>query len=73
MAEGGSWVCADCEYENEQTDATCAACEAPRPSTSSAQADGKYKGFKIGHVLSCEEVPGKDKLKVEKLGRDGVQ
>eukprot|EP00197_Chlamydomonas_leiostraca_P013620 CAMPEP_0202860494 /NCGR_PEP_ID=MMETSP1391-20130828/2168_1 /ASSEMBLY_ACC=CAM_ASM_000867 /TAXON_ID=1034604 /ORGANISM="Chlamydomonas leiostraca, Strain SAG 11-49" /LENGTH=157 /DNA_ID=CAMNT_0049539659 /DNA_START=20 /DNA_END=493 /DNA_ORIENTATION=- len=62
MSGEGSWVCADCEYENEAADAACAACEAPRPSTSGAD-DGKYKGFKIGAVLTCEEIPGKDKLK----------
>lgn len=48
-----AWICTECEYENEAGDAACAACDAARPQ---AEADGPYKGIKVGLVLTCEQV-----------------
>eukprot|EP00667_Euglena_gracilis_P026125 EG_transcript_31175 len=61
-----SWACPDCEFENEAADETCGSCDAPRPAApAAAPADdaGRYPGFKVGHVTTCEPVAGKDKLK----------
>eukprot|EP00798_Chlamydomonas_sp_ICE-L_P013271 gene13271-19113_t len=53
-----TWVCADCEYENEVGDSACAACDVPKP-----EDEGAYKGYRVGAVVSCEAVAGKDKLR----------
>ncbi|CAD2220652.1 hypothetical protein AGDE_00716 [Angomonas deanei] len=52
-----SWVCADCEYENEEADATCAACEAPKPVAAPTAEDDEYHQFKVGEILECADVP----------------
>lgn len=64
------WVCPACEYENEDTDAACAACEEPRPATTAdadADADDEYKHFKAGRITACEDIAGSKlkKLKVD--------
>jgi tRNA-binding EMAP/Myf-like protein len=57
------WICEDCEQENEADDDVCCACELPRP----VVLDPRYTGYKIGIVVSAEEVNGK---KLMKLGVD---
>lgn len=57
-----SWVCPECEYENEEADATCAACEAERPANSGAAAaaadeDDEYKHIHVGVITECEDAP----------------
>merc|ERR1712203_1016818 len=37
----------------------CIACEEPRPK---AEGSGRFKGYKVGKVLTAEKVDGKDKL-----------
>ncbi|CAE7399977.1 pheT [Symbiodinium natans] len=57
--EAEPWICPNCEQENPAEEATCVACEAPRP----AVVDPKFEGYVVGLVQTCEPVPGKDKLK----------
>ncbi|KAG5478445.1 hypothetical protein LSCM4_04678 [Leishmania orientalis] len=61
-----SWVCPECEYENEEGDATCAACEADRPTAvqaaTAADGDDAYAHIHVGVIVECEDVP-KTKLK----------
>lgn len=57
-----SWVCAECECENEAEEQVCGGCEAPKPAAASS-GDDKYKGYVCGIVTECEGVAGKDKLK----------
>lgn len=55
------WICAACEFENEDADAVCAACEEPRPDTSAEKneaEDDEFKNYRVGRVVSCEAVPG---------------
>ncbi|KPI88357.1 hypothetical protein ABL78_2532 [Leptomonas seymouri] len=58
-----SWVCPECEYENEEADATCAACEAERPASSDAAAnvaaddDDEYRHIHVGVITECEDAP----------------
>lgn len=58
-----SWVCPDCEYENEEEDAACAACEADRPANAGAAAaadgdgDDDYHHIHVGVILECEDAP----------------
>uniref|UniRef100_A0A7S1EYW2 tRNA-binding domain-containing protein n=1 Tax=Noctiluca scintillans TaxID=2966 RepID=A0A7S1EYW2_NOCSC len=54
------WDCPECETPNEGVDVICCACEAARPA---AECDNdKFKGYKVGIVVSAEKVEGKDKL-----------
>lgn len=55
-----TWVCDGCEYENELEDATCAACEEPRPAqeTTAAADDDDFKCFRAGRIVSCEDIAG---------------
>jgi tRNA-binding EMAP/Myf-like protein len=68
VAAAAEWVCAECECENDATDALCAACDAPRPAAA-PQGDGgdeRYAGYKVALVTAVEEVAGK-KLRVVTL------
>ena len=56
------WTCAECEQENEASDAVCVACDEPRPAVAECEV-GRFAGYHCALVLSCEEVPGK-KLRV---------
>eukprot|EP00994_Dinema_validum_P004299 NODE_2340_length_716_cov_97.944528_g1895_i0.p1 GENE.NODE_2340_length_716_cov_97.944528_g1895_i0~~NODE_2340_length_716_cov_97.944528_g1895_i0.p1 ORF type:complete len:168 (+),score=63.28 NODE_2340_length_716_cov_97.944528_g1895_i0:52-504(+) len=58
-----TWVCEDCGQDNDDTEASCIACEVPRPQ----EVDPRYAGFKVGRVLSAEPVPKKDKLRQLKV------
>ncbi|KAG5504378.1 hypothetical protein JKF63_04829 [Porcisia hertigi] len=56
-----SWVCPECEYENEGGDAVCAACDANRPTeveaTAAADDDDAYAHIHVGVILECEDAP----------------
>ncbi|KPA84028.1 hypothetical protein ABB37_02160 [Leptomonas pyrrhocoris] len=57
-----SWVCPECEYENEEEDTACAACEAERPVGAASAAaddddDDAYRRIRVGVVMECEEAP----------------
>lgn len=64
------WLCPECEFENEDNVASCEACECARPeevaSSDAADAD-PFSNFKVGAILSCEEVAG---TKLKKLRVD---
>ena len=62
LAEPTGWTCPECAYENDADDEECAACGAAKPVVADVEEDGPFKGFKVGLVLSVEEVPKKDKL-----------
>ena len=61
------WECAECgEQENGADDAACVACDAPRPAAAAAgggEDAGRYAGYAVGLITTCEDVAGKDKLK----------
>ena len=61
MADSGAWTCSACENENDSAAETCEACDEPRPAAPAAAGDSP---FKVGRVLTCEAVPGKDKLRL---------
>jgi tRNA-binding EMAP/Myf-like protein len=51
-----SWVCPDCECENEAADQVCCACEAARPEEKSSEpSDDPYANLVVGKVLACED------------------
>ena len=64
-----SWVCAECENENDAARAECEACDAARPAAAAAAGAGASAGgaaragFVVGLITECAGVPGKDKLK----------
>eukprot|EP00747_Dinoflagellata_sp_TGD_P080376 gnl/TRDRNA2_/TRDRNA2_160865_c0_seq3.p1 gnl/TRDRNA2_/TRDRNA2_160865_c0~~gnl/TRDRNA2_/TRDRNA2_160865_c0_seq3.p1 ORF type:complete len:180 (-),score=54.22 gnl/TRDRNA2_/TRDRNA2_160865_c0_seq3:52-591(-) len=61
-AEAASpWICPECEQENEAEEVACIACEAPRPAAAGDD-EGRFKGYKVGLVVSAEKIAGKDKL-----------
>ena len=65
-AAAAGWECPECAQENEAADALCCACDAPRPATEAAAGGDeavRYAGYAVGLVLTCDDVPGKDKLK----------
>ena len=65
-AAAAGWECPECAQENEAGDAVCCACDEPRPAAEAASGDGepgRYAGYAVGLVLTCDDVPGKDKLK----------
>ncbi len=65
-AAAAAWECPECAQENEAGDAACCACDAPRPAPAGGADEeeaSRFAGFKVGSVLTCEDVPGKDKLK----------
>ena len=64
-AAPAGWECPECAQDNEAADAACCACDAPRPAEAAAcdGESGRYSGYAVGLVLTCEEVAGKDKLK----------
>ena len=63
------WTCADCEFENEDANERCEACDAEKPVAESSAPTGgeddddRYKHFVCGKILSIEPIPAKDKLK----------
>ncbi|KAG5478659.1 hypothetical protein LSCM1_06063 [Leishmania martiniquensis] len=61
-----SWVCPECEYENEEGDVACAACEADRPASPQAARvaddDDAYAHIHVGVIMECEDAP-KTRLK----------
>ena len=65
-AADAGWECPECAQENEAGDAACCACDAPRPAAEASAGDGepsRYAGYVVGLVLTCDDVPGKDRLK----------
>nr|AKK31233.1 hypothetical protein [Leishmania braziliensis] len=56
-----SWVCPECDYENEARDAICAACEADCPTggqtAAAADEDDAYAHIHVGVIVECEDVP----------------
>ena len=57
------WTCLNCECVNDEATTVCEGCDEPRPvSADTSASDSPYPGIKIGRVLSCDPVPGKDKL-----------
>ncbi|CAJ1025061.1 Putative tRNA binding domain containing protein, putative [Leishmania lindenbergi] len=56
-----SWVCPECDYENEARDAICAACEADRPTggqtAAAADEDDAYAHIHVGVIVECEDAP----------------
>ncbi|KAJ3099321.1 hypothetical protein HDU96_010742 [Phlyctochytrium bullatum] len=61
------WTCADCEYENEEAETQCAACETPKP-----DGGGRYSGYKVGLIQSIEAIP-KTKLKALSIDIGGPE
>jgi tRNA-binding EMAP/Myf-like protein len=67
-AADAAWECPECAQENEAADEACCACDAPRPPPAGGGGDGddeddKYRGYKVGVVMECVDVPNKDKLR----------
>jgi tRNA-binding EMAP/Myf-like protein len=67
-AADAAWECPECAQENEAADEACCACDAPRPPPAAGAGGGddeddKYRGYKVGVVTECVDVPNKDKLR----------
>lgn len=63
MADATEWTCAACDNSNDSSLSVCEACDEPRPPAAES-GEGAYTGIKVGRVLSCDPVPGKDKLRL---------
>lgn len=58
-----SWVCTECEYENEPAEPVCAACEEPRRDGGAGEGtpceeEDAYAHICVGRVVQCAEVRG---------------
>lgn len=52
------WVCTGCDYENEEEDVTCAACDEPRPAEQPLEDDeDPYHNICVGKVVECRDAP----------------
>ena len=57
------WTCAECDNDDNAAEDVCDACGEPRAAVPAADSS-PLAGFVVGLVLSCEGVPGKDRLKL---------
>lgn len=63
------WICSACEYENEEEDLQCAACDEARPvNAEGPDADeDPYKNICVGKIVECREAPNASQLRLLKV------
>jgi tRNA-binding EMAP/Myf-like protein len=66
------WQCPECEFDNEDADVVCQACDAQKPVMKESESSDPFHNIVVAEVAECEDMEG-TKLKKLLLQAGGPQ